>query len=70
MGGDGLFDAQGVNQGGTCVHSHSHAKGFGDFFFGGASLERCIGVEGNATITVRGNGNGKRDELTSLFAQK
>jgi hypothetical protein len=70
VGVDGIQGAEGVDEGGSGVHGHGYAEGFGDFFFGGTGFEGGVGVEGDAAVATRGDGYGDRDELTDFFAEE
>jgi hypothetical protein len=52
----------------TRVQGHRDTKGFCDFLFCCSGLERGIGVEGDAAIAVRGDGDG--DQLADFFAEE
>jgi hypothetical protein len=70
VGVDRIHGAERVDQGGAGVHGHGHTESFGDFLFGGASFEGSIGVESDATIAARGDGNGDGDKLADLLAEE
>jgi hypothetical protein len=78
LGGDGVPCAQGIDEGGDGIHGHGDAECLGDFFFGSASLDGRVRVEGDAAVAVRGDRNSKemswrifspRRELAELAAE-
>jgi hypothetical protein len=67
---DGVEGAESVDEGGTGVHGHGDAEGFGDFLFCSAGFEGAVGMEGDTAVATRGDGYHNGDELTGFFAEK
>ena len=70
MGVDGIKGAERVDKGGAGVHGHGHTEGFSDFLFGGACFESSVGVESDAAIAARGDGNRDGDKLADFLAEE
>jgi hypothetical protein len=70
VGVDGVKGAERVDEGGAGVHGHGDAEGFGDFLLGGAGFKSSVGVDSDAAIAARGDGNSDRDELADFLAEE
>lgn len=67
---DGVEGAESVDEGGTGVHGHGDAEGFGDFLFCSAGFEGAVGMEGDTAVATRGDGYHNGDELTGFFRRE
>jgi hypothetical protein len=70
VGLDGVEGAERVDEGGTGVHGHGDAEGFGDFLFCSAGFEGAVGMEGDTAVAMRGDGYGNGDELTGFSPRR